>query len=150
MKNFVGKMMNLIGTITLILINCFVIVFEILTFLMGETILGDFSDLKLNFTNSYYLLPLILWSIYLVLFIAFTIINLRCLIKNQSAKLALLANILFLICYSAIFLLTIEQRYIQGLDNLGLNLVFAYWCGGINFASIILILIGNILKIRKA
>lgn len=149
MKNFVGKMINLIGTITLILINCFVVVFEILTFLMGETILGDFSDLKLNFTNSYYLLPLILWSIYLVLFIAFTIINLRCLIKNQSAKLALLANILFLICYSAIFLLTIEQRYIQGLDNPGLNLVFAYWCGGINFVSIILILIGNILKIRK-
>lgn len=149
MKNFVGKMLNLIGTIGLILINCFVYVFEVLTFVIGKTIMGDFSDLKLNFGESYYLLPIILWSIYLVFLIAFIIVNLRCLIKNQSPKFVFFATILFLIYYTITYVLTIEQRYIQGIDNPGLDLVFTYWCGGINFASILLILIGNGLKIRK-
>ena len=150
MKNFVGKMLNLTGTIILILINCFVYVFEILTFVMGKTIMGDFSDLKMNFRETYYLLPIILWSIYLVFLIAFIIVNLRCLIKNQSSRFAFFASLLFLIYYVIIFLLTIEQRYIQGIENPGLDLVFAYWCGGINLVSIILILVGNGLKIRKA
>ncbi len=149
MKNFVGKMLNLIGTIGLILINCFVYVFEILTIIMGKTIMGDFSDLKVNFKETYYLLPIILWSIYLVLLIVFVIVNLRCLIKNVSPKFVFFATILFLLYYTTIYFLTIEQRYIQGIENPGLNLVFMYWCGGISFGSIILILIGNGLKIRK-
>lgn len=149
MKNFVGKMLNLIGTIVLILINCFVYVFEILTIIMGKTIMGDFSGLKTNFKETYYLLPIILWSIYFVLLIAFIIVNLRCLIKNLSPKFAFFATILFLLYYTTIYFITIEQRYIQGIENPGLNLVFLYWCGGISFGSIILILIGNGLKIRK-
>lgn len=149
MKNFVGKMLNLIGTFGLILINSFVYVFEVLTFIMGKTIMGDFSDIKLNFRESYYLLPIILWGIYLVFLIAFIIVNLRCLIKNQSPKFVFFATILFLLYYTITYILTIEQRYIQGIDNPGLDLVFTYWCGGINFTSIILILVGNGLKIRK-
>ncbi len=149
MKNFVGKMLNLIGMVGLILINCFICVFYILTFVMGKTILGDFSDLKVNPSQSYYLLPMIFFGIYFVFLVSFVIGDLKSLVKNQAGKIAFLLSILFCICSIGMMIIIVQQRYIQGIDNPGINLNFVYWCGGIDLFFTILIMIGNALKIRK-
>ncbi len=149
MKNFVGKMLNLIGMVGLILINCFICVFYILTFVMGKTILGDFSDLKVNPSQSYYLLPMIFFGIYFVFLVSFVIGDLKSLVKNQAGKIAFLLSILFCICSIGMMIIIVQQRYIQGIDNPGINLNFVYWCGGIDLFFTVLIMIGNALKIRK-
>lgn len=149
MKNFVGKMLNLIGIVGLILVNSFICVFYILTFVVGKTILGDFSDLKINASQSYYLLPMIFFGIYVVLLIGFIIVDLKSLVKNLAGKISFLLSILFFICSIGMMLVIVQQRYIQGIENPGINLEFVYWCGGIDLFFTILIIIGNALKIRK-
>jgi glucan phosphoethanolaminetransferase (alkaline phosphatase superfamily) len=149
MKNFIGKMLNLGGIVGLILINSFICIFYILTFAMGETILGDFSDLIINPSQSYYLLPMIFFGIYFILFVGFVIVDLKSLVNNQGGKISFLLSILFCMCSLGMILIIVKQRYIQGIENPGINLSFVYWCGGIDLFFTFLVMIGNALKIRK-
>ena len=150
MKNFVGKMLNLVGIVGLVLINCFICIFFVLTLATGKTILGDFSDLKLDASKSYYLMPIIIFFIYLGLLIIFIIINLRCLVSNQAMNLTFILSIIFMLCSIAVCLIIVHQRYVQGLENPGVDLMFVYWCGGITVFFSALIMVGNALKIRRS
>ena len=150
MKNFVGKMLNIVGIVGLVLINCFVCIFFFLTLATGKTILGDFSDLKLNATKSYYLLPIISFCVYIVFLIIFIIIDFRCLVSNQIIKLTFIFSIIFMLYSIMICFVIVQQRYVQGFENPGVDLMFIYWCGGIAIFFSALIMVGNALKLRRS
>lgn len=143
MRSFVGKMLNLIGTVGQILLHCFFIVLVVLTFIIKKTILGDFSSSEIDHFSLDIILALIVWLSYVALSGVFYVFNLKALISNNLMKLMFILSLINLVILIVLLVFSI-------IIKLEINMLLLYILGAIAIFFSLLILIGNLLNLGKS
>ena len=149
MKNFIGKMLNMIGVIGNILVNCFFVAVLIITLTTKKTIMGDFLTSTISLVDSNIFIILIIWLVTFLISIIFYIFDLRCLIQYKSIKLVSFCSLAYflLLCVFSAFLFLIKVHDSESLAGLNMSFILIY--GVISLFSSLLILMGNILNLGK-
>lgn len=152
MKQFIGKILNLVGIIGLIGTNMFAVVFFIVGCVMGSTVIGDLSQYVANPWSLYHSLEFVVFFLGFILSIIVIIYLLGCLMHNTAGKFSFFLSLLLLIyeLFSLLFFLFVRIKLQGDSMTLGLNLYFISWVGGLLVFSSLSIFIGNLLNIRQS
>lgn len=151
MKQFIGKILNLFGIISLLGTNIFAVVFFIIGCVMGSTVIGDFSQYVANPWSLCHTLQFLVFFVGVILSILVIIYLLSCLIHNSVGRFSFLLSLLLLIyeVFNLLFFLYIKIN-LQSDSTIGLNIYFISWVGGLFVLSALSIFIGNLLNIHQS
>lgn len=151
MKQFIGKILNLLGIIGHSLITIFSVVCFVIGCLIKTSIMGDFNEFLANPFATNYFIELIVFICGFLLTVLVIFYLLNCLIHNLVGKFTFVLSLLLLIYQVLMYGIFIYMKiYFEGLSTNGLNLTYIYWVGGFSLGFSALIFIGNLLNIRKA
>ena len=152
MKQFIGKILNLVGIIGLIGTNMFAVVFFIVGCVMGSTVIGDLSQYVANPWSLYHSLEFVVFLLGFILSIIVIIYLLGCLMHNTAGKFSFFLSLLLFIyeLFGLLFFLFVRIKLQDDSMTFGLNLYFISWVGGLLVFSSLSIFIGNLLNIRQS
>lgn len=147
MKNFIGKISNLIGLIGLTIVYGFSIIIFFLGFAFKVNIAGNYYDFLENPGEIYYVVPLVMFIIGAIISLGVIVFDLIYLIRNRSGKFPFFLSLILLSYLIIVVSVTFYLRvYVQGMEMEGMNLVTFIICGSLSVFFSLLITSGNLLN----
>jgi len=150
MKNLLGKIINLGALVGLVITTLLMVIFFFLGFAMKVSFIGDFSNIVTDAKELYFIIPLVLFWISIVLLIALVVFDIYNLALNRNGKMPTVFSLftLAVVVVSTIFSIYLRIG-VQGLEHPGINYIYVIVIGSVTVFFIMLILVGNLLNVKQ-
>ena len=150
MKNFFGKVLNLLGIIGIAAITVFSIVLFSMGFIVEHLDICDFTDMKENTSALYNVVPLIFFILSTLLIIALFIITIYHLINNRNGKIPFIVSLVTLIVLIIGLSLSIVLRMnLCSEENLMLNIKCLSIVEGLKIFFVGMLFMGSVLTFKS-
>ncbi len=150
MKNLLGKIINLGALVGLVITTLLMVIFFFLGFAMKVSFIGDFSNIVTDAKELYFIIPLFLFWISIVLLVALVVFDIYNLALNRNGKMPTVFSLftLAVVVVSTIFSIYLRIG-VQGLEHPGINYIYVIVIGSVTVFFIVLILVGNLLNVKQ-